>query len=284
MRSNFVLVLIAVATFVAFGGAASAVTFVSDTFSYPAGDLTSGQLGGGGNVSGGLWRWHSGGGNIQVTPAGEVVSVNGGSGVTDGEDANRHANGNVIGLNETWYYAALLSIDDTRADPNTTALESQSYVLHFKDSGTFNFVTRAHVTDPSTGIGGAGFRFGLSAGSGNFQAATADLNFGQQYKLVGSFNATTGAAQLWVDPVNSGSPSIAHTDVGRIGTLIEALAIRQDNGSATTFNAVIDSVAFGDDFDSVLLNSMNGSNIPEPASLALALLGLAGITSTRRRS
>lgn len=271
MRSNVVLVLIAVAMFVVFGGTASAATFFSDTFSYPAGPLRNAPK----------WNAHSGDPNqaVLVTAGGEAVSKNGGVGAS--EDVNRDANGNVIGGgNETWYYAALVTVADDRADPNTL-LESQSYILHFKDSGTFNFVTRAHVTDPA---GASGFRFGLSAGSGDAQAFTQDLNFGQQYKLVGSFNATTGGAELWIDPVNSGSPSITHTDPGRIGTLIEALAIRQDSGPEDRFSAFIDSVALGNDFDTVLLNSMNGSNVPEPTSLALALLGLAGITRTRRRS
>jgi len=272
MRSKFVLVLIAVATFVVFGGTASATTFFSDTFSYPAGPLAQNPGSG--------WHAHSGGAvdPVLVTAGGEAVSNNAGT-----QDVNRNANGNVTGGgNETWYYAGLVTVTDSRADPNTP-LESQSYVLHFKDSGTFNFVTRAHVTDPSTGVGGAGFRFGLSAGSGDAQAFTQDLNFGQQYKLVGAFNATTGGAELWIDPVNSGSPSITHTDPGRIGTLIQALAIRQDGSTPDRFSASFDAVALGNDFDSVLTNVMNGSNIPEPASLALALLGLAGISSARRR-
>jgi hypothetical protein len=272
MRSNFVLVLIAVATFVVFGGAASAVTFESDTFDYAAGNLPV--------VSGGLWEQHSPGTNdVLADGVGNVTSVNG----ISGSDVNRKSHLGPIASPVIWYYAGLVTIEDTRADPNATALESQSYILHFKDSGTFNFVTRAHVTDPSTGVGGAGFRFGLSAGSGNAQAFTQDLNFGQQYKVMGAFDIVTGGAELWVDPVNIASPSITHTDPGRVGTLIESLAIRQDSGAGPTFNAVIDSIAFGDDFDSVMINAMNGSNIPEPASLALALLGLAGITSTRRR-
>lgn len=265
MRSNFVLVLIAVAMFVAFGGTANATTFFSDTFSYPDGPL----------IDSGKWRNHSGSGDPVLVTAGQAVSNNSGS-----NDVNRNANGNVTGGgNETWYFAALITVADSRADPNT-ALESQSYVIHFRDSGNFNFVTRAHVTDPA---GASGFRFGLRAGSGTADVFTQDLNFDQQYKVVGSFNATTGDAELWIDPTDIGDTSITHTDPGRIGTLIEALGIRQDGSGPDRFSASFDSMALGNDFDSVLLNSMNGSNIPEPASLALALLGLAGIASTRRR-
>ncbi len=269
------------------GTTANATTFMSDSFSYAAGQLTDTNAGA--NVSGGLWQTHSGAtsGKVQVTATGEAVSVQDAFPIT-GEDVSRLAFNSTglhtIGAGETWYYAALVTINDTRAGSGAK-LENQSYILHFRDSGTFNFRTRAHVTDPSTGIGGAGFRFGLSGSSGNPLDFSADLNFGQQYKVVGSYEVNTGQTNLWVDPVSIASPSLSDLVPGAAFTLINNLSIRQDTiSSGPTFNAVIDSVALGDDFDSVVANAMNGSNIPEPASLALVLLGLAGIASTRRRS
>jgi len=264
MRSNFVLVLAALATFVAFGATANAATFFSDSFPYADGPL----------VDNPGWTNHSGAGDPVLVTSNQAISNNPGS-----NDVNRHANGNVTGGgNEKWYYAGLVTVSDTRTDPNTS-LDSQSYVLHFKDAGNFNFVARAHVTDPA---GASGYSFGLSAGSGNPGATTQDLNFDQQYKVMASFNATTGDAELWIDPTDESSASITHTDPGRVGTLVQALGIRQD-GNGGGFSAAFDAVALGNDFDSVMANVMNGSNIPEPASLALALFGLAGIASARRR-
>jgi hypothetical protein len=38
----------------------------------------------------------------------------------------------------------------------------------------------------------------------------------------------------------------------------------------------------GDDFDTVLENATNGSNIPEPGSVALVLIGVTAWTASRR--
>ena len=281
---RIVLGIFALALIAMISSPASAGIFFADTFTYNGvdGQLTDAENGAGDNVSGGLWQTHSGAssGKIQVVN-GSAVSANGGD---TGEDANRNTN-RVVGMEgvgTTWYYAGLVTVNDTRADSAGTALESQSYILHFKDSGTFNFVARAHVTDPSTGVGGAGYRYGLRAGSGTADVFTQDLNFGQEYKVMASFDAVTGTANMWIDPTDINSPSITHTDGGRVGTLIEALAIRQDSSNPERFDALINAVSIGDDFNSVM--RYLGTDVPEPTSLALGLLGLVGFASTRRRS
>lgn len=263
-------------------GPARAVTFMSDTFSYPDGDLTV-YDGTGDNVSGGAWKPHSGTGfPIPVEVSSEQAVVVQGNPAS--EDVNRQAivGGAVrtIELGETWYYAALVTVEDTRTDPQMP-LEQDSYFMHLKDNGN-GFRARAYVTDPSTGVGGAGFTFGLSATSGGLTSTwPTDLNFGQQYKIVGSYAVETGESHLWVDPTDSSSPSLMDTGGGL--AVIEALAMRQDFVSAgNTFTVLVDSVALGNDFDSVMRNAMNGSNIPEPSTIALALLLVAGGAISRR--
>ncbi len=285
MKKHLSLVLIATAIAAMLGGVASATTFMSDTFSYADGDLTVFD-GTGDNVSGGAWKPHSGTGfpiPIAVSSGQAVLA----QGNPASEDANRKAifgGPQTIGLGETWYYAALVTVNDTR-DPQTApplSLDQDTYFMHFKDAGS-GFRGRAYIDDPSTGVGGAGFSFGLSATSGGLQANTGDLNFGQQYKIVVSYAVDTGTSELWVDPVDSNSPKITDTNPAGAFTLIDSLALRQDFVSAgNTATVLVDSVALGNDFDSVLLNAMNGSNIPEPASLAMALLALVGIAGTRR--
>lgn len=282
MKKHLSLVLMATAIAAMLGGVTSATTFMSDTFSYPDGELTIND-GTGDNVSGGAWRPHSGAtfnDNIDVV-SGQAELLNSGS-----EDAHRDAvwGGSIqtIGLGETWYYAALVTVNDRRADPNNESINND-YFMHFMDTG-FGFRTRAYLDDPNV-ADPTKFTFGLSATSGGQVAKWAtDLNFGQQYKIVGSYAVDTGETNLWVDPVDSNSPKITDVNSGAAFTLIQALAMRQDFISGPTPNnqILVDSVALGNDFDSVLLNSMNGSNIPEPASLALGLLALIGIAGTRR--
>lgn len=283
MKKNLSLVLVAAALAAIATGVAHATTFMSDTFSYPNGDLTV-YDGTGDNVSGGAWRPHSGT-NFPIP-----IEVSGGQAVlTQGnpasEDANRLAifgGPQAIGAGETWYYAALVTVNDTRTDPNLS-LDQDSYFMHFKDDGN-GFRGRAYINDPSTGVGGTGFRFALSATSGGLVSNWGtDLNFGQQYKIVVSYAVDTGTSDLWVDPVDSSSTKISDTNSAGAFTLVNSLGLRQDFVSAgNTATVLVDSVALGNDFDSVLINAMNGSNIPEPASMALALLALVGIAGSRR--
>lgn len=281
MKLNLTLAL---ALAVIAGSPTSAATFMSDSFSYADGDLTVFD-GTGTNVSGGKWAPHSGT-NFPIpigVAGGEAVVVQGNPA---SEDAFREAivGGSIkqIAAGETWYYAALVTVNDTRTDPSL-AIEQESYFMHFKDSGS-GFRGRAYVTDPSTGVGGTGYALGISATSGGVKATwPTDLTFGQQYKIVVSYAVDTGTSQLWVDPVDSSSPSISDTNVAGAFTLVEALALRQDFVSAgNTATVLVDSVALGDDFDSVLMNAMNGTDIPEPGSLILALASFGCMISARR--
>jgi len=256
---------------------ASSATFFTDSFNYADGDLT--VVGGSGNnVSGGLWVPHSGQANppsIKVE-GGKAKLLNSGS-----EDANRSA-GTLIAAGSTWYYSALVTVLDDRADPLVEAVRNE-YFLHFKDAGTSNFRGRAYLSSPNA-ADPTKFTFGLSATSGG-QAAkwSQDLEFGKPYTLVVSYAVDTGATSLWVDPVNAASPKITDVNGAAAFTQVNSLALRQAFISPTpgVRNNVIlvDAVALGDNFDEVL----RGVAIPEPtAGLLLALAGVAAVARRNR--
>ena len=263
-------------------GAASlqAATFFSDSFSYANGDLT--VVGGSGNnVSGGLWVPHSGQANAPsiAVANGSAVLLTPGS-----EDANRSISDPVNDAQvagETWYYAALVTVNDQRATPATTGIINE-YFLHFKDSGN-NFRSRLYVKDPSTGVGGVGLRFSMGASSGAANAVDwgTDLAFGVQYLVVGSYVFDTGAASLWVNPASSASTSITATASPGPGTFTSALALRQAflSGAGPNTQILVDAVALGDTFDSVVASV----TIPEPATLSLGALGLLSMVGLGRR-
>jgi hypothetical protein len=264
---------------VALAGSARAETFFSDSFPYADGELTIND-GTGDNVSGGRWQPHSGetfDDNLSVV-GGQVEVLNSGS-----EDANRLAN-RTMGAGETWYYAAQFTVNDTRADPNTEAINND-YFLHFKDDTTSGFVGRLWLVNPNT-PSTTTYTLQVSSTSGNQGTAqwASDLNFGQQYVAVVSYSINTGSANLWIDPVDMSSTSINHTAGAGALIQVESLALRQDFISPGVPNnqVLVNAVAMGDDFDTVLENATNGSNIPEPGSLALVLIGVTAWTASRR--
>lgn len=258
----------------AFTASAQATTFFVDQFNYADGELTV-YDGTGADVSGGLWSPHSGTGfpvPIFVDNGQAVVE----SGNPASEDANRDA-GAVIALGETWYYGALVTVVDERADTATSL--NNDYFMHFRASGG-GFVGRAYVDDPSVADPGK-FTFGLSATSGG-QAATwgTDLDFGTQYKIMVSYSVDTGETNLWVDPVDAASTSINDTVMSAQFTAVDQLALRQDfSTGGGDYQVLVDAVAIGNEFGDVMRDVM----IPEPATAVLALLGFAAVASSRRR-
>jgi len=255
-----------------------ATTFFVDTFSYADGQLTDSDdtsTGTGANVSGGLWVGHSGdtfGDNVQVSGGNAIIN-------TSGSEDIRRDSGVFNAAGTTWYMAALITVNDTRVDPSTEAINND-YFMHFWGP-SFAFRSRVYLDDPNV-ADPTKFTLGLSATSGGQNVKWAsDLDFGTQYKAVISFEFDTGEAKLWVDPVTSGSTSISDLDGGAAaGSFISSAAFRQDfTGGAPNTSIQVDAVALGDMFDSVVADV----TIPEPTSLALALAGLVGVASFRRR-
>jgi hypothetical protein len=142
------------------GGQTRAATFFTDDFNYANGDLTVVD-GTGDNVSGGLWSPFSGTGfpdeSITVfTGLAELL-------ISGSEDASRqipNPGTDFMTAGETWYYGATVTVNDQRATPATTAIVKE-YFLLMKDNTGAGLRSRLYVDNPSTGTGGAGFRFAI---------------------------------------------------------------------------------------------------------------------------
>jgi hypothetical protein len=109
--------------------------FFADAFNYANGDLTV-VNGAGNNVSGGLWAPFSG----QTFTAESITVVNGQAEllVSGSEDASRSVPNPLVNEQqpgETWYYGALVTVNDQRATAATTPLVKEYFML-VKDTTT----------------------------------------------------------------------------------------------------------------------------------------------------
>jgi hypothetical protein len=269
------------------GSQTHAAVLIADQFNYANGDLTVTD-GTGANVSGGNWTPFSG----QSFTAESITVVNNQAEllISGSEDASRsipNAGADFMTAGETWYYGALVTVNDQRANPATTAIVNE-YFMNLKDTSVSALRSRLYVNNPSTGTGGAGFRFGIGASSGAGNAVNwgTDLAFGTQYAVIASYEFDTGFAKLWVNPVTSGSANVTATAAPNAGTFISQLALRQafSNGgvsggpSVPNTQILVDAVSLAESFDEALA----ALAVPEPTSAALSLVGLMGLSLGRR--
>ncbi|MDZ4656356.1 MAG: PEP-CTERM sorting domain-containing protein [Bythopirellula sp.] len=282
MKRSCVAFFLVIVAWASICGSAHASLFFGDEFNYPNGDLTI-YNGAGANVSGGLWVPHSGTAN----PTSVVVS--GGQAILEqgnpaSEDVSRSLGTTQAG--GTFYYAAVVTVMDERAAPATEII-NEDYFIHFRDNTTTNFNARTLTLRPNNALDNATkFTFGIaptSVGSGSIKWAS-DLNYGQQYTIVASYEILTGKSQLWVDPVDSSSTNVSITVASASLIQSQFLAMRQDfvSSNVGANRVLVDCVAAGDTFDDVLAACT--PVIPEPTSVSLALLGACGLFARRRRA
>lgn len=132
-----------------------------------------------------------------------------------------------------------------------------AYFAHFSDDTTFNFTSRLYVVDPN---GLNGYTLGISTFGSSENKLPVDFAFGATVPVELSFNLDTGLAS-----VTAGGETVQSTTVA-LGQLIDAFNLRQANS--------------GPD-ETVYVDNLVVTYVPEPASLAL--LGLGGLMIARRR-
>jgi hypothetical protein len=210
-------------------GRAQSQVLASDDFSY-VGALTSNG-----------WIAHSGAGNKIIMSDGNVATLDQSTG--SGEDVN---------LTFTAQGAAdktYAGFDINVPSGNPVSPDGQGlYAVHLKNSAT-NYRARTGVLSPA---GGGDYLLAINADNGNLGLGAAwasDQSFDTTYRVVISWDAGTGASEMWVDPVDELSTKVSHTG-GFTADLIEGLALRQSNDYTGFIK--IDNVVAGKTFADVL--------------------------------
>ena len=211
------LALVAMATAPAF-----ATVLMSEGFAYSNGNL----------VPNGGWATHSGTGTDVQVSAGRAVGN-----MANAPDDNRTITAQ--SATAKTYYCMEVMI------PTPAAAVVTNYFAHLKDTGTSNFAGRLGIVAGTT----SGFRFAL--GSTAFTTPVSwgsDLAFNTSYRVVVSYNAATGGAEMWINPANELSTKVTQAG-GTTGFLISAFAFRQSSTGGTAWGFSADNLGVGSSFD-----------------------------------
>ena len=248
---------------IALAAQADAQVLTQDGFAY-SGALTSNG-----------WAAHSGAGNKVINANGAFATLeqSGGS----GEDVNLPFAQQ--GATDTTYAAFRFRVPSGNpVNPDGSGL----YFAHFKDSA-FAFRARTGLLSPA---GSGDFALAINGDNSNLgagSAVTGDLSFDVWYRVVISWDATTGESKLWLNPLDESGDSISHVGASS-GDLIEQFAFRQSNDYTGFID--VDGVVVGQTFADVLPPPTAvpfGSGLGLGALAGLLFLGVVGLSSRKRQ-
>jgi hypothetical protein len=187
-----------------------AVTLMTDSFTYPAGDLV--PNGGWANFSGATL-------DIQVNGLGRAVGA--------GPNANDDHRLFAAQSTTTTTYACFDVII-----PQFSGQPKPIYFAMLKDAGTSIFVSRVYVLPVAAG----GWTFGISHSSTSTSVGvtpwTTPLSSGVNYHVVINYNPVAKTSTLWVNPVNELSPSVTDTNAAIAAVGVAGFGLRQSASAA----------------------------------------------------
>lgn len=235
---------------------ASATKFWTETFTYPDGALGYAPVGTVNPVTG--WYTHS------STFGGSATDIQVVGGTMVGNMANAPDDSRPFGAA---YSITTGATDVTYACFKVTFTSTASltagpvYFAHFKDNiPTGNTFTGKLFVG---GIAGSTntFNLGISNGPANVPANwPVPLSTGIQYLLATRFDATTGVATLWVNPVDETSASISGPETGAAGRGLAGFGFRQ---STANWGYIVDDLSVGTTFAETC-----GGSTPTPTTRA----------------
>jgi len=187
-----------------------AVTLLTDSFTYPNGNL----------VGNGGWANYSGvGTDIQVV-SGRAV----GTGLNTPDDHTLFA---AQSTSTTTYACFDVIIPAFAGQPKPI------YFAELKDAGAANLVSRVYVLPVAAG----GWTFGISHSSTSATAGVtpwpvalaSDVN----YHVVINYNPVNKTSTLWVNPTNELSPSVTNTNAAIAALAVSGFGLRESNAAST---------------------------------------------------
>ena len=261
-KIGIILCSLAALPFAVLVSSANGTMLVSETFTYPDGNLVPNDP-----PIGGAWNAHSG---AAVTPiqvsSGTIGLVQGGG---TREDDNVPFETGAIGAGDVVYSG----FDLTVPDPGAAIVDT--YFGMFLQ-GTSNFTSRVWVTAPTT----SGYRLALSNDNSitdaDGEARSTDLAFGTTYRVITKYDFDNQNGMLWIDPVNESSASISATDPG-FSDAVSAYAFRQATGNTVQ---TLDNLYVSTTFQGAL----TGAEVPEPASVGLVMVAGLALMFIRKRA
>ena len=202
--------LLALTLCAAFAGSASAVTLLSDGFSYANGNL----------VPNGGWANYSGAITDLQVASGRVTGF--------GPNANDDHKLFAVQPTTTKTYACFEVVI-----PAIAAAPKPIYFAELKDAGAANLVSRVYVL-PITG----GWTFGISHSStsatvGVTPWSASTLSYDTRYFIVINYDPVAKSSKLWVNPVNEASTSVTNTNAAIAALAVSGFGWRQSNVAST---------------------------------------------------
>ena len=225
---------------------ANAGILVDDNFNRPDGSLTGTAPTPG---PGGVWTDHSGTTGDLLISGGQAVVQHG----EPSEDTHTLFAGKGSGV-------LTATFDITVNDDTVIGGGDYEYFAHFMTEGSFNFRSRLDVVEPN---GSGDYTLGISSGTSTAEATFAtDFTFNTVYNVALDFNLDTG-----IGAVTVGGTTVSGTGIV-LGEVLDSFALRQSDSSNN---------------ETVLVDNLVVSHVPEPGSIALMFVGLMGVAALRRR-
>ena len=215
---------------------ALAVSLLSETFTYPDGNL----------VPNGGWANFSGAATDIQVASGKAV----GSGPNANDDHILFAAQPLTGKT----YACL-----TVRIPSIAGAPKPIYFAMLKDGGTSIFVSRLYVLP----VVGGTFTFGISYSSTSATVGVTPwgsaLSYDTDYTVVINYDPATSTSNLWVNPVNEASTSVANVGTAA-AVAVSGFGLRQSATASTLppsppytgntdWGCIVDNVGVGTTFE-----------------------------------